>query len=207
MFIHLENDQTFSLPWWLKLSRSTSRNCSTLFSLISPQKTIPHHRSPQKESQCPLSKLDACANRRWKSSAGSGEGGKWWWQLDAAVVGMEGDKRARGRMGGGLIGRWRHDGGCEKHGHVRSLSNGRHPQSARPPNLIHPFYTSPLLLPYPSQPSIPFPPSKSTLLPPLSPSFRFSYHHTPTLIPYRTMATCYVYIGVSTYIHTQRLYI
>lgn len=79
MFIHLENDQTFSLPWWLKLSRSTSRNCSTLFSLISPQKTIPHHRSPQKESQCPLSKLDACANRRWKSSAGSGEGGRWWW--------------------------------------------------------------------------------------------------------------------------------
>lgn len=131
--------------------------------------------------------------------------------MDGAVVGMEGDKRARGRMGGGLIGRWRHDGGYEKHGHVRSLSNGRHPQSARPPNLIHPFYTSPLLLPYPSQPSIPFPPSKSTLLPPLSPSFRFSYHHTPTLIQavpnygyvLRVYRCLYIYTHIATiYTHT-----
>lgn len=191
------------LPWWLKLSPYYRPEIvQRYFRWSPPKKRSPHHRSPQKESQCPLSKLDACADRRWKSSAGSGEGGKWWWQLDAAVVGMEGDKRARGRMGGGLIGRWRHGGGCEKRGHVRSLSNGRHPQSARPPNLIHPFYTSPLLLPYPSQPSIPLPPSKSTLLPPPSPSFRFSYHHTPTLIPNYG----YVYIGVSTYIYIHNVY-
>ena len=113
------------------------------------------------------------------------------------MVGMVGDKRARGRMGGGLIGRWRHDGGCEKRGHVRSLSNGRHPQSAHPPSLIHPFYTS---LPYfslirhnPLYPTLPSsPPSCLPVIP-----HRFaspSYHHAPNSYTRRTelwlRATC-----------------
>jgi len=40
------------------------------------------------------------------------------------------------RPGGGLIGRWRHDGGSGKRGHVRPLSNGHHPP-------IHPTHSQP----------------------------------------------------------------
>jgi len=40
------------------------------------------------------------------------------------------------RSGGGLIGRWRHDGGSGKRGHVRPLSNGHHPP-------IHPTHSQP----------------------------------------------------------------
>lgn len=64
------------------------------------------------------------------------------------------------RPGGGLIGRWRHDGGSGKRGHVRPLSNGHHPP-------IHPTHPQPrhspvsptatLSAPYPP-PSHPRPP-------------------------------------------------
>lgn len=46
-------------------------------------------------------------------------------------------EQAGGGSGGGLIGRWRHGGGSGKRGHVRPLSNGRHPPS--------PFYPPPTL--------------------------------------------------------------
>lgn len=96
------------------------------------------------------------------------------------------------RVGGGLIGRWRHGGGCEKRDHVRSLSNGRHPQSTTPFSPLSP----PLSV-------TPYPPPRVTRL---SLSSLPPYHHAPNPYTRRTelwlRATCIYYM----YVRTVRMY-
>lgn len=107
--------------------------------------------------------------------------------------------RARAReSGGGLIGRWRHDGGSEKRGHVRSLSNGHptHPQPRHSP-------VSPTYLPPPprssSSPRFPLlfrhhPPAASLHLilpspfisaPPQRHYYHYHHHHAPNPYTHR----------------------
>lgn len=124
-----------------------------------------------------------------------------------AAVGRGGDRgegwqicAPRGRMGGGLIGRWRRGGGCGKRGHVRSLSNGRHPQSTRPPLAsptsplsVNPLYHSPRVARCPRR-----------LVSPLSSPPHTTTPLTLIHVVYRTTATCYVYIPIYTYVCTHR---
>lgn len=93
--------------------------------------------------------------------------------------------------GGGLIGRWRHYGGSEKRGHVRPLSNGRHPRSTHPTSTLclviplprvtycHPFRPIPnrLALSLRSSPFIPASSHHPMLPPPPPPPPPLCRHH------------------------------
>lgn len=91
------------------------------------------------------------------------------------------------RPGGGLIGRWRHYGGSGKRGHVRSLSNGRHPP-------IHPAHPQPRHSPV-------SPTATPSASPPTPNSDRLASSHplTPRLSPHPASRS-------HTHTHTPRCY-
>lgn len=112
--------------------------------------------------------------------------------------------RARAReSGGGLIGRWRHDGGSEKRGHVRPLSNG-HP-SPEPP------YPPPSASSFPrvtylptATPSLFLPPFPSSFPPPSPGRLASSHPPFPASPPHRHSGTTTTTVTTTplTLIHT-----